>query len=714
MKLPSPRTWLYRLPAHVINGITVAAGIGLVSQLFAVLFDAHAAQFAMTGALYASLADRPGTLARTWRTLLAAAALGLAATMVVDSLKHWPLVLGAGIVLVVFVANMALAWGPRAAPVSFAAVLAIVFTMGMPVAVAPLQLATWHLLGVLAYLAWALAIAALLQPRYRSLALAAALRASADLLRSRAEMLAMEAAAPDIHDGALRHLVRDEAELAELFQAARDLLFAAPDTPRNRRQTSMLLHAIDMRDILLASRLDLDLLGEDATAGEVRGRLARQLDHLADSLDEAARDVQEGGFARTPGRKPSSVSAAFTLPRLPPHDARARLLPAIVDRVDHLAVHVDRIHALLRGEEEDLPLPREELQRFVAPEGWPLGALKPHRSLDSPVLRHALRAALALGSAYCIALALPWASHPQWLVLSVAVVLRGNLQQTLERRNVRVLGTALGCVIVLLLLYVPSAALLHLVFLSAVGLAHGFSVKHYLVTAAAATVMALLQPHLLDPAAGFPIGERLADTVLGALLAWAFSFVLPSWERRALPRVITRSLHALRSYASLALAADAPDPVAQRLARRQAYDSLEAVATSLKRSAAEPERVRLPEHEVARMLDHAQRLMAHLSMVRLALARRGGVMDRAAAGAALAQADAALAEVLAPRGWAHSREDEPNPRTLERLPPEPPERDPLPWLLRRLEVTVHEGRVVARTAGAALAKLNASSPRPAA
>jgi uncharacterized membrane protein YccC len=87
--------------------------------------------------------------------------------------------------------------------------------------------------------------------------------------------------------------------------------------------------------------------------------------------------------------------------------------------------------------------------------------------------------------------------------------------------------------------------------------------------------------------------------VLGAALAWAFSFVLPSWERRALPRAITRALQALGAYAASSLAAGAGDPVAQRLARRQAYDSLDAVATSLTRSAAEPASVRPPEREVA-------------------------------------------------------------------------------------------------------------------
>jgi uncharacterized membrane protein YccC len=465
--------------------------------------------------------------------------------------------------------------------------------------------------------------------------------------------------------------------------------------------------------MLLASRLDLDLLGADAVAREVRGALARQLRRLAVELEDTA-DALQGGTVLANLAK-AGPATPFIDVALPPGDGRSRLLPALEDRVKSMSDDVRQIHALLRGADDDLPLSREELQRFVVPDGWPIAALRPHGTLGSPVLRHAIRAALALGSAYYIALALPWASHPQWLVLSVAVVLRGNLEQTLERRNVRVIGTVLGCVLVLLLLYVPSLPLMHFAFLASVGLAHGFSVEHYLVTASAATVMALLQPHLADPSVGFPIAERLADTVLGALLAWAFSFVLPSWERRALPRVITRALEALGAYAGLALEAGGGDPVAQRLARRQAYDALGVVATSLKRSLVEPESVRLPQREVELMLDHAQRLMAHLSMVRLAMARsRAALAGQPEAIAALADAGKTLATVLAPRGWTIAGSAEPYVRTLERLPPDPPTHDPLPWFLRRLQVTVHEARVVARAAGAALGKLSASSKPPAA
>lgn len=80
------------------------------------------------------------------------------------------------------------------ATASFAAILAIVFTIGLPAGQAALPLAGWHLLGALAYLPWSLAVTALLQPRYRSLALAAVLDCGSRLLRSRAAVVAATAA----------------------------------------------------------------------------------------------------------------------------------------------------------------------------------------------------------------------------------------------------------------------------------------------------------------------------------------------------------------------------------------------------------------------------------------------------------------------------------------------------------------------------------------
>jgi len=697
---------LLDLPAYALNGLAVALGIALIQLVVGALAGPHAAALALSGAVCASLADVPNTVPRTWSRVSVAAILSVASAAVTLWLKPTPLLMGSAVASIAFAAMMAMAWGARAGAVAFAPILALIFIMAVPLGSASLPvLLLWNAVGGACYLVWSLLSGAALQRRYRALALGQALAAAAGLLRSRAELLTSPAVGAD-DNRSMQAWIQGETTLAERLQGARDFVFVQADNAQAQREIAILLLTVELRDVLLASRLDLDLLGHDRGSQWILGRVAGALHAIADGLDSAAATARRGqrrGVAPAPPAR-LDVDALFTNPPLAAHDARARLLPSLTDRMRRLDAELQRIHALQRGESATPALSRAELQHFVAPEGWPLAALRAQWSWRSPVLRHALRAGLALGSAFYIALTLPWASHPHWLVLSVAVVLRGNLEQTLARRNARVGGTLLGCAVVLALSPVHGNAALSLIFLAAVGIAHAFVLQRYWLTACAATVMALLQSHMMLPAGGFAIPERVADTVLGAALAWAFSYVLPSWERRNLPNAITRVLKELNDYAAHALRFEAGDQVAQRLSRRRAYDALALLAAALQRSSAEPRAVRLPLKDVATLIDHGQRLMAHLSMVRVTLRRAD--LEQAAAATALADTQAALARCLslkagaaaAPAGSTATADiDE-----LARLPADPPAEHILPWLLRRLALLVHDAQRIHDSAEIAL------------
>ena len=123
------------------------------------------------------------------------------------------------------------------------------------------------------------------------------------------------------------------------------------------------------------------------------------------------------------------------------------------------------------------------------------------------------------------------------------------------------------------------------------------------------------------------------------MLAWSFSYVLPSWERRSVPDAIARALRDLSDYAAHSLRAGSGDAVDERLARRKAYESLAALGAALSRSRVEPRGVRLPIKRVASLLDHGERFLAHLSLVRHSLAR----LDDAAE---LRRVDASLADTI--------------------------------------------------------------------
>lgn len=700
----APDRLLRRLPAYVVNGVSVALGIGAVHLVFGLIGGSAAAQIAGSGAVCASLADLPNTAGRTRERVFAAAALASCAALLVALLRTHPIGIGFGTMAVAFTSMMTLAWGPRAGPVSFAPILALVFALAVPPGAQPtLALVGWNIAGAAAYIGWSLATSTLLQRRYRRLALVAAMHSAANLLRSRSGLLQAQAAAGD--SSALGRWVAVEGELAERLQAARDLLFAAPDASKSRRGTAILLRTIDLRDVLLASRLDLDLLGDDTVSRLVLERLGNGLRLIAAHLDALADALRDRAPPPDGAAIDTDPDVLFAGVEIAADDSRVRALPAIAARLQHLVDNVGAIRKLLGGDDEDMPLTHDELQRFVAPQAWPVAALRAQLSGRSPVLRHAVRMSLALGSAYFLARALPWASHPHWLVLSVAVVLRGNLEQTLTRRNARVLGTLFGCILVVALFGSRSPSFTEAVFLVSVGIAHSFINVRYWVTATAATVMALLQAHLADPGVGFALGERLADTVLGAALGWAFSYVLPSWERQSVPDAVAHALAALDGYARRVLSPASDDAVELRLARRNAYDALGAVAAAMQRSTVEPKRARLPVTELAVFLDHGQRLMAHLSSVRLILVRRAAALPEPEVGIALRAAMTELSEHLAPVPDAAPATADARELWPDTIPEDPPTADPLPWLLRRLQLSVDAARRVEVAVGAIDARL---------
>lgn len=705
-----------RLPLHLVNGLSVSLGIALVQVVVASIGGHAAALMALTGAICASLPDQPVVPRRALRRVLMAGLAGTVSTMLVVALRPYPLLLGLLVLLITFVFTLALAWGPRAGPLSFVGMLALVFAMAAPAEPGwepVLRHGGWALVGALLYAGWVRFASYRLQRAYRRLALAAVIYTLAQLLRARADVLRAER--PGVGPGqvdlglaALRDWLRHEAVLNDRLQAARDLLYEEPvASGKLARQTALLVQAIDLRDTLLAGELDLNLLGRDRGGRHLQALLSAHLLALAEGLEALCTSLQLGRPPREVAMPDASLLAepevaapgSATGAQAPGFDepvdtaaalARDRLRPGLAERARRMQEDLARMQALWRGESPAslglIERPRQEVALFLSGEDWSLAAVRAQWHWESPVLRHAVRSALALSTAFYLGLLLPWATHPHWLVLSVAVVLRGSLEQTLARRNQRITGTVIGCLLVLGLAGMGLVSLSNLVFLVAVGVAHAYANVRYLVTAIAATLMALLQAHLAYPAGGFAVSERLADTLLGALLAWAFCYLLPSWEHRLVPRAAVRLLRALAALSRQAMrwpdedvasalvgrpatadatagvappaaAAPAPSPVAapvpaheQRaalgLARREAQDAIAALAAMGQRSSVEPTALQLPLSAIVELLTQAQQMLSHLAAVRLMLTRRGGDLDREAAQLALDKASLAALALL--------------------------------------------------------------------
>ena len=211
---------------------------------------------------------------------------------------------------------------------------------------------------------------------------------------------------------------------------------------------------------------------------------------------------------------------------------------------------IGQLHAATQTRVDALPiLPGADMTPFLTKKKFEFGLLLANLNWQSPTFRFALRIAMAISADLLIAEHLPYASHGYWIVLTIAIVLKPTFSMTKQRRGDRLIGTLVGCTLTAVIVHFvhAPAALLAFLFLATVA-ASAFVYLKYRFTAIAASMQILLQISLLLHTTEHVIGERIIDTFIGVAIASFFSFVLPSWEYRALPQLVANVLSADRRY----------------------------------------------------------------------------------------------------------------------------------------------------------------------
>jgi len=668
------------LSHYVANGLSVSLGLVFIMLLIFESAGLLGAASAAVGVLVTSLPDVPAPRRRKAMQMLPALLLGAPLFMLVQLTHHDDLQLGVVLVAGTFLAVMLMAWGKRGGPLTFSLLFSMLFSMAAPPTTALLQILEhggWFTLGSVLYLIWGVLSNDALNSRYRAQLVAECMAGIAQILRTQAERFDTQVDAQLV----LSRLLAHQSALADLLQTTRDVVLESPTSLPRQRLAAMLLVLMEARDHQLACDLDVAALADHPSS-------IASLAALREVLTSTARHLERLSLSLLLGRRAQTIAVVVSQrahldilhseARLNPEPdsqygpSPQALLHNTMERVSRINDEAVKLAALARGDmAPELAAVRTHWQLFVGTTQWSWAPLLGQLTWRAPTLRYALRATLAMGVGYMVSLHLPWAAHKYWILTTIMVVMRGNLAQTVQFRNARVVGTLVGSILVIgLLVLNPSVRLLFLMVGLGMGLAHAFAQRMYSVATVASTLSGLLQAHLLGVSAGvaavvlspklppmlsaaltfnFAISERVADTILGATLAWLFSYVLPAWERGQLPGLLRRNLQAQNQHAQRALAllegthtADVP----WRLARREAYDSLAALTQATQRSQAEPRHVRLSLAPLESVQVRSYQLMAELTAIKAMLLMRRSQLNEAVIIPALAKAAQAIRATL--------------------------------------------------------------------
>ncbi|HEX3755235.1 MAG TPA: FUSC family membrane protein [Rhizomicrobium sp.] len=618
--------------------MAVAVGVGLTGLVFAPLGFA-AAVAAGTGALCVSISDRPDPL----RQRLWVLGLALVAACLFTALSSFTQFSLPAFILATafsgFFGGLVSAYGRWALSLAMTSVLAFVFAMGQHFH--NLSDAMDHLMvfvcGALVYTTYAVVTGWALDDRTRRLLLAEAMRAFSDFLRAKAALYNPDAEGP----AAFRAMIDAHTALADRLQAARDSVFERRRGALALKRIDTLLALVDAFETALSSDADLDLLRR-APQRELMWQMNAFAYGLADEVDRLTLALRSRYAApRLLSRDEQTAQLEAELAVVQEAAPRDRIVLALVSTVHKLVLAQSYIVAVARTLDSATPptglAASLDLRPFQQSTPRGLSVLWRQVRDRSPALRYAVRLALAMTAGLALTMAFPRFAHANWVLLTIALIMRANYSVTSRRRWDRVTGTLIGCALAVgLILLLPAPGLLFALIL-ALGTSHAYATVKYRITAIGASISSLLLLHFVDPLSHPQFFERIVDTLIGAALSWAFGYLLPHWERNDLPRTVKNLLAADAVFADAALIRV---HIRQnyRLARKAALDAVAQLSGTIGRLADEPHINRRALAALAELLGANYLLASDLSSMPVLVKLRDKELDPQAADAAIAAA----------------------------------------------------------------------------
>ncbi|HEY7977068.1 MAG TPA: FUSC family membrane protein [Rhizomicrobium sp.] len=689
---------LFRL--HIENGIAVAICMAVIGVGFDLAFGLSVTVLAYTGAVCASVVDQPSRFSIKppifAGTVLATGLISLLAALSGGA----PIGLGLLVAALSFIAALISAYGRRALGVGVAAVLALVLGMSgqkdtVPVA---LEHAAIFVAGGAAYAVLALVMGALLDSRNRRVVLGEALRAFANYLRAKAE--AFDPA--ETQKPSLRALIEANGVLAENLQIARDMIYAGRMTNRRLQYANALTSLVDCFEQILSSDADIEILrrsGHRHLLRRMRSLTADFANDIENLIVELAARRYDIAAIDHHAQLRAIADEMARLAKTSPADAEEEIARAAFSsthtKLVRAVAQLDRLASVIRRAEPLTDAKRVlNLAAFMQQETTSPRVLLAQFRISSPTMRYAIRLTLAMTAGYVITMLFPNYVHGGWILLTTALIMRANYSITRQRRNDRVLGTLLGCIVsAALIRFLPGQWPLAVVILS-VGISHAFGVVNYRITALAASISALLLIHFMYPGTQPLFFERIVDTLIGAALATGFSFLLPSWERRNVPQLVNNLIKSDCAFAEQALTR-APVEQTYRLARRNALDSVSALSSAARRLLDEPGADKRALASLNELLSANYLFASDLASVRTALLARASELDTQSTDVVLSAARGIVLDTLAEDRQARAeRPDHLRRRGLGELP----DTAALPFLRRRLLHIERSARNVAALA----------------
>lgn len=428
------------------------------------------------------------------------------------------------------------ALGNRAWLTGSLAIILACFIIGLK-PVDPFHFSLWIIIGAVWYFFVSL-IQVWLQP-FRSLrfAIRECLNATSDFL-----LLKQACYDRDVPiDEAYQLSMVGHLKVSEHQESIRELLLSdslviKKDSIRGRKLLTLALEVMGLYEHVSAMAIDYDVL-RDNLSWQVLALIRRRIGLLAEwtglLANGATRRKLSSKVAQRIKELELDLVGDLSWETTNTQQKSAKLLFQMEQHIQLIVSKLNDLTKALRNlsEDDEIEISGKDYLSF-----WDnaliFQKLKNALKIQSPIFRFSLRMGVTLSFAYLLWAFVLKGEYGYWLLLTIVVVARPRFGITWKRNAERLLGTAVGAVVGLLLLFlVPNVAVICIIAAVFLWGYYAFNRFNYTVSVFFVTVAILIAVGLLSGLTWALWIDRLWFTLWGCLFAILGLFIFPFWDK---------------------------------------------------------------------------------------------------------------------------------------------------------------------------------------
>lgn len=554
------------------------------------------------GTLNVALTNSAGTATDKKFSVLVSIPASFAIAFTVASCWPFAIWMAAIFTILIFCSSMLTVYGLRFSMLGTSFIGLAIFTWGLkPPAALPFALyvmsgTIWFfIVNLLSIWIWPL----------RSLknAVAECLQATADFLEAKAPFYNIKTPLNESYKKllALHVRVNEKQELVRHL-VIRDKDVLGSTNKRNQVWISIIAAAIDLYDQITAIHFDYEVVRDHFRLNGVLDLItqviklqADELHGIADALHRRKAPVHSQHYSNELEHLINRLNY-ITERETPEHAAMLRQLKLNIEQID---AHLISIKTGVFNQDTSI-----KYEDFAPTINFSLLQVKHHLTLRSPVFRFALRLTLACLVAFSLSALFQLGKYSYWVMLTVLVIIKPSFNVTYQRNKQRFIGslTGIGIGFLLMWLFPVASFQLGIGVLFLLGF-FSFGRTHYLTAVICITAMVVLCLNVYTGQNSHIVIERIYDTLIGCIIAFAAAYLLPVWESGKLHyymgEVLTSNVIYLEKLRDQ-LNGSPPDVTTYKLSRKSVYINLANLAAAFTAMQTEPGRKNTHQNSVYR------------------------------------------------------------------------------------------------------------------